>query len=158
PNVTKLVEDAISEIERDESGLRIAIKERLTARLAGHTNAIVWPEKSSAIPDKEPRFLVAYLPLEFSSKPRADQEQVAINLLSRYGDLPRIYRNGLALAIPDRNQVAALRRAVAALLAVERVEKQKTKLKLSSDQMEQLKERRSTEGTAEESAFRLLYD
>ncbi len=48
--------------------------------------------------------------------------------------------------------------AVAASLAVERVEKQKTKLKLSSDQLEQLKERRSTESTAEESAFRQLYD
>jgi hypothetical protein len=193
PNVTKLVEDAVSEIERDEAGLRSAVKERLTKRLADHPGAHVWPEKSSAIPDKEHRFLVAYLPLEVASKPKAEQHQIAIDLLSKCGDRPRIYRNGVALANPDRNQVSALRQAVAALLAVERVEKQKTKLKLSQDQVEQLrrtkennwstrdafgpsrrasgtcqldqlfsfvrlKERRATENTAEESAFRLLYD
>jgi len=35
----------------------------LDARLAGHHTAVVWPGKSQDIPDEDPRFLVAYLPL-----------------------------------------------------------------------------------------------
>ena len=157
PNVTKLVDDAISEVERDEGGLRTAIKERLTKRLAGHSDAVVWPQEAFDIPDKEPRFLIAYLTLDFASKPKAEQNSIGRDLLSRYGDRPRIYRNGLCLAIPDGNQVAGLRRAVAALMAVERVDKNRLKLKLTQDQIEQLRERRGTENSAEESAFRSLY-
>ena len=157
PNVTKLVDDAISEVERDDAALRTAIKDRLTKRLAGHSDAVVWPQEPFDIPDKEPRFLVAYLPLDFASKPKAEQDSIGRELLSKYGDRPRIYRNGLCLAIPDGSQVAALRRAVAALLAIERVEKKKLQLKLTQDQMEQLRERKGTESSAEESAFRSLY-
>jgi len=157
PNVTKLVDDAISEVERDDAALRTAIKERLTRRLAGHPDAVVWPQEAFDIPDKEPRFLVAYLPLDFASKPKAEQDNIGREVLSKYGDRPRIYRNGLCLAIPDGSQVAALRRAVAALLAIERVEKKKLQLKLTQDQIEQLRERKGTESSAEESAFRSLY-
>jgi hypothetical protein len=47
------------------------IKEMLDARLAGHHTAIVWPAKSQDIPHEDPRFLVAYLPLEFAAEDKA---------------------------------------------------------------------------------------
>ncbi len=163
PNVTKLIEDAEQGVSREDAQtkghgpVRDKIKEMLDARLAGHHTAIVWPSRSPDIPDEDPRFLVGYLPLEFSGESKAEQERVAKDMLSKYGDRPRRYRNGIGLAIPDKKQIEALRRAVRYLLAIERVEAKKQQLRLTKDQLDQLKERKRTEQAAAESAFRELY-
>ncbi len=163
PNVTKLIEDAEQEVSRQEAQaggrgpVRDKIKEMLEARLAGHHAAVVWPGKSQEIPDEEPRFLVAYLPLEFAGETKVEQERQAKEFLSKYGDRPRRFRNGLGLAIPDKKQIEALRRAVRYLLAIERVDAKKAQLRLTKDQLDQLKERKRTEEAAGESCFRDLY-
>ena len=163
PNVTKLIEDAEQTIAHEEmqagerGPVRSRIKEMLEQRLAGHHSAIVWPEKSQDIPDGEPRFLVAYLPLEFALAPKQEQERLAKELLTKYGDRPRRFRNGLGLAIPEKKQVQALRRAVRYLLAIERVEERKHQHRLTKEQLEQLRERKRTEEVAAESSFRELY-
>jgi hypothetical protein len=163
PNVTKLIEDAEQTVSREEAQakgrgpVRDKTKEMLDARLAGHHTAVVWPGKSQDIPDEDPRFLIAYLPLEFAGETKADQERQAKEYLSKYGDRPRRYRNGLGLAIPDKKQIEALRRAVRYLLAIERVDAKKQQLRLTKDQLEQLKERKRTEEAAAESCFRDLY-
>lgn len=163
PNVTKLIEDAEQEVSRQEAQakgrgpVRDKIKEMLEARLAGHHAAVVWPGKSQDIPDEDPRFLIAYLPLEFAGETKADQECQAKEYLSKYGDRPRRYRNGLGLAIPDKKQIEALRRAVRYLLAIERVDAKKQQLRITKDQLDQLKERKRTEEAAAESCFRDLY-
>jgi hypothetical protein len=163
PNVTKLIEDAEQSVSREEAQakgrgpVRDKIKELLDARLAGHHTAVVWPGKSQDIPDEDPRFLVAYLPLEFAGETKVEQERQAKEFLSKYGDRPRRYRNGLGLAIPDKKQIEALRRAVRYLLAIERVDAKKQQHRLSKDQLDQLKERKRTEEAAAESCFRDLY-
>ncbi len=162
PNVTKLIEDAEQEVTREDTAnpkagpVRSAIKELLEKRLAGK-QAIVWSETSGEIPNDEPRFLVAYLPLEFAAETRTEQEKRGLALLIQYGDKPRRYRNGIGLAIPEKKQVEALRRAMRYLLAIDRVEGQKAKHRLSKDQLDQLRERRRTEEAAAESALRNLY-
>lgn len=163
PNVTKLIEDAEQSVSREEAQakghgpVRSRIQEMLEARLAGHPTAVVWPAKSQDIPDGEPHFLIAYLPLEFAAESKPDQERQAKELLSKYGDRPRRFRNGLGLAIPDKKQIEALRRAVRYLLAIERVETKKQQHRLTKEQLEQLKERKRTEEAAAESCFRDLY-
>jgi len=163
PNVTKLIEDAEQTVSREEAQakghgpVRDKIKKMLEARLAGHHTALVWPGKSQDIPDQDPRFLVAYLPLEFAGESKTEQERQAKEYLSRYGDRPRRYRSGLGLAIPDKKQIEALRRAVRYLLAIERVDAKKQQLRLTKDQLDQLKERKRTEEAAAESCFRDLY-
>ena len=163
PNVTQLIEDAEQTVSREEAQakgrgpVRDKTKEMLDARLAGHHTAVVWPGKSQEIPDEDPRFLVAYLPLEFAGESKVDQERQAKEFLSKYGDRPRRYRNGLGLAIPDKKQIEALRRAVRYLLAIERVDAKKQQLRLTKDQLDQLKERKRTEEAAAESCFRDLY-
>jgi hypothetical protein len=163
PNVTKLIEDAEQTVAREDSQargqgpVRSKVKEMLDARLAGHHTAIVWPAKSQDIPDEDPRFLVAYLPLEFAAEKKEEQERLDKEYLSKYGDRPRRFRNGLGLAIPDKKQIEALRRAVRYLLAIERVEGKKAQLRLTKDQLDQIKERRRTEQAAAESCFRELY-
>jgi hypothetical protein len=163
PNVTKLIEDAEQAVAREDSQARghgptrSMIKEMLDARLGGHHTAIVWPAKSQDIPDDDPRFLVAYLPLEFAAEVKTEQDRQAREYLTKYGDRPRRFRNGLGLAIPDKKQIEALRRAVRYLLAIDRVETKKQQLRLSKDQLDQLRERKRTEQAAAESCFRELY-
>jgi hypothetical protein len=156
-NVTKLVEDAEQEVARDPDAIRERIKELLQSRLAGKNDAIVWPATTQDLPDKEPYFLVGYMPLEFAGKSAAKQDEEARAMLSKNGDAPRTYRNGVALAIPDKKPMESLRRAVRYLMAVERVDSKKKQHKLSKDQEDQLKERRRTEEAAAETAFRQLY-
>jgi hypothetical protein len=157
PNVTLLVEQEADAVARDERKVLDRIKEMLEARLAGHRTAIVWPEKPADISDKDPSFLVAYLPLEFAGKPRVEQETVAKDLLEKYGDRPRSYRNGLGLAIPSADQVEPLRRAVRYLMAVEQVKLKPKQYNLTDSQKDQLKEREATERGYAESAFLKLY-
>lgn len=163
PNVTKLIEDAEQTVAREDSqacghgSVRSMIKEMLDARLAGHHTAIVWPAKSQDISDEDPRLLVAYLPLEFAAEGKTEQERQAREYLTKYGDRPRRFRNGLGLAIPERKQIEALRRAVRYLLAIDRVEAKKQQLRLTKDQLDQLRERKRTEQAAAESCFRELY-
>ncbi|MDL1960612.1 MAG: DUF499 domain-containing protein [Deltaproteobacteria bacterium] len=163
PNVTKLIEDAEQGVAREDAQaktngpVRGKIKEMLDARLAGHHNTQIWPAKSQDIPDEDPRFLVGYLSLEFAGESKSEQERHARELLSKYGDKPRRYRNGVGLAIPDKKQIEALRRAIRYLLAIERVEVKKRQLRLTKDQLDQLKERKRTEQAAAESCFRELY-
>ncbi|WP_054029999.1 ATP-binding protein [Desulfatitalea tepidiphila] len=163
PNVTKLIEDAEQTVAREDSQarghgpVRSQIMEMLDAQLAGHHTTIVWPAKSQDIPDEDPRFLVAYLPLEFAAEGKSEQERQAKEYLTKYGDRPRRFRNGLGLAIPQKKQIEALRRAVRYLLAIDRVEGKKQQLRLTKDQLEQLRERKRTEQSAVESCFRELY-
>jgi len=73
------------------------------------------------------------------------------------GERPRKYRNGVGLAIPQRDQIEPLRRAVRYLMAIERIEARRAQLRLNRDQQQQLNERKRTEEAAAASAFRQLY-
>ncbi|MGH9651338.1 MAG: DUF499 domain-containing protein, partial [Terriglobales bacterium] len=138
PNVTLLVEQEADAIGKDERRVREKIKELIEARLAGH-HAIVWRDKSSEIDDKEPAFMIAYMPLEFGTKPRAAQEEQAKELFEKCGDTPRKYRNGLGLAVPAADQIEILRRAVRYLLALEQVKSKAKQHNLTDEQKSQVR-------------------
>jgi hypothetical protein len=155
PNVTQVLEDQLTHVKPRE--VEAAIEEELNNRLAGRTAAILWPRNSDGIPDREPRFLLAYLPLDFATLRDAAQEQQAREFLTQYGDRPRRYRNGLGLAAPERRQVEPLRRAKRYLKAIKRVRGKRKSFNLTTAQMQQLKDREDTEKAAFESAIRNLY-
>src|SRR5439155_11631236 len=157
PNVTLLVEQEADAVGRDERRVREHIKEMLEARLAGHRTAIVWPEKPADMPDRDPSFLIAYLPLEFGERPRAGQEAQSKEILEKYGDKPRQYRNGIGLAVPASDQIESLRRAVRYLIAIEQGKAKAKQHNLTDEQKSQLREREATEKAAIESAFLKLY-
>ncbi len=157
PNVTLLIEQEAEQVGRNDKQVRSRIKEMIEARLAGHRNAIVWPESAADIPDRDPSFLVAYLPLEMSGKPRSQQETVAKDYLEKCGEKPRTFRNGVGLAIPAGDQVEILRRSVRYLIATEGVKVKAKQLNLTDEQRGQLRERESTEQAAAESALLKLY-
>lgn len=157
PNVTLLVEQEAEGVARDENRVRDRIKEMLEARLAGHRSAIVWPDKTVGVPNDDPSFLIAYLPLEFAAKPKAGQEAQAKELFEKHGEKPRGYRNGLGLAVPSGDQVESLRRSVRYLVAIEQVKTKARQHNLTDEQRGQLREREATEKAATESALLKLY-
>jgi Protein of unknown function (DUF499) len=156
PNITLLVEQEADVVARDEELVRDKIKEMLEARLAGH-NVYIWPATSGAVPDKETEFIVAYLSLDFGTESKNEQQNIAKNILEKYGDKPRSFRNGLGLAVPAADQIEPLRRAVRYLLAIDRVKNKSKQHNLTDEQKSQLREREATEKAAAESAFLKLY-
>ena len=157
PNVTLLVEQEADAVSRDEDRIRSRIRQMLEERLAGQRSAVVWPAKPADVPDREPRFLIAYLPLEFVAQPAAEQRRAALDICESHGSRAREFRNGLGLAVPMADQIEVLRRAVRYLLAVERVRDKWREHNLTDVQKGQLKERGATERTAAESALLGLY-
>lgn len=155
PNVTQVLEDQLQHVRPNE--VEEAIEDELRRRLTGRTAAILWPRDSAAIPDREPRFLLAYLPLEVGLQGEAAQEEQARELLAQHGETHRRYRNGLALVLPERGQIDPLRRAVRYLKAIERVRSKRKSFNLTTAQMQQLKEREQSEETRFEAAMRNLY-
>lgn len=155
PNINQTVEEEAGYVKPEE--IEKAIEELLHQRLAGRHGARLWPKNSLEISDLEPRFLLAYLRLDFAMLVETVQEEQALQLLGAHGERPRRYRNGVGLAIPERDQVEPLRRAVRYLKAVERVKSKRHQLNLTTPQVQQLDERRRTEETAQEASLRALY-
>jgi hypothetical protein len=128
----------------------------LEARITGR-NAVIWKSKSDDIPDKEPYFLIAYMPLGFDSQSASGREAAAKDIFENYGARPRTYRNGISLAVPATEQIEILRRSVRYLLAIELIRGKSKQLNLTDEQKQQLKEREHTEATVAESALLKLY-
>ena len=155
PNINQILEEEAGNVKPAE--IDKTIEQALYRRLAGREGAIIWRKTSLEIPDREPRFILNYLPLDFALELEATQETLAKELLGQHGDRPRRYRNGVGLAVPERDQVEPLRLAVRYLQAIERVKTKRHQHNLTTAQMEQLKERQRTHETAEESSLRNLY-
>ncbi len=111
----------------------------------GHREELtgVWPDAAGhrlaqAEPSHPPpgAALPAGLPAaRFRPAGRRRPGRQAQDLLTQYGDLPRRYRNGLGLAVPERGQVEPLRRAVRYLKAIELVRDKRQALNLTTAQM-----------------------
>lgn len=157
PNVRLLVEQEAEAIARDANLVEARIRQMIDERMAGQCSAIIWPRKSLDVPDREARFLIAYLPPEFASQPKREQQRVALELFEQCGNQQRQFRNGLGLAVPDTVQVDVLRRTVRLLLALESVQKKWREHNLTDAQKSQLREFNATEKTAAESALLKLY-
>jgi hypothetical protein len=156
PNVTLLVEQESNAVARDERQVEERIKEMLEARITGR-NAVVWKAKSGEIPDKEPYFLVAYMPLDFGTQAHSGREAAAKEIFENFGSGPRKYRNGLGLAVPAAEQIEILRRSVRYLIAIERIREKSKQLNLTDEQKSQLREQEATRTAEGESALLKLY-
>lgn len=157
PNVTLLVEQEVEVVSRDKDLIRDTIRDMLEERLAGNNAAIVWPITAGDIPDRELRFLVGYLPLEFAFKAKGSRLDVARDMFQNCGNRAREFRNAIGLAVPNSGSVDSLQRAVRYLLAIGRVQERWREHNLSLAQKSQIRERYATEVAAAESALLRLY-
>lgn len=159
PNVTLLVEQEADAVSRSEQLVAERIQEMVEQRVSssGAHNAYIWPGRSADVPDRQPEFLLAYLPLDFAGKPKQQREQLALELFEKCGDRPRQYRNALGLAVPSGAEVEGLRRSVRYILAIERVREKARQHNLTDEQKAQLNEKQKTEEGAAEAALLKLY-
>jgi len=155
PNVTLLIEQESNAVARDERQVEDHIREMLEARITGR-NAVIWKAKYGEIPDKEPYFLVAYMPLNFGTQAPTGREAAAKEIFEHCGG-PRKYRNGLGLAVPAAEQIETLRRSVRYLIAIQRIREKSKQLNLTDEQKSQLKEQEATRTAEAESALLKLY-
>lgn len=158
PNVTLLIEQEAEALSRDGDRVRTYIREMIEIRLSGQRAAIIWPNKSTDVPDREAQFLIVYLPLEFATQSEEEKKKKAQEIYENYGIRAREFRNGLGLAVPSIDQIESLRRAIRYLLAVERIQDKGKEHNLTAAQKTQLKERKATETAAAESSLLKLYN
>src|SRR5207249_11330846 len=85
PNVTLLVEQEADAVARDEVRVRGKIREMIEERMGGDRTAIVWPPKPGELPDRDPSFLVAYMPLECGSRGWETREAEVIEYFEKHG-------------------------------------------------------------------------
>ncbi len=155
PNITLLIEQETDSIARDDAITRRRIQDLLEERLGGRKGVILWPTSPADLPDNEPQFILAYLPLEFAAK--TDKEKEAIEFFETGRGKARQFRNGCGLVVPSADQIEGLRRSVRYLIAAERVKTKAHELNLTDAQKSQLREREATERAVAESAILKLY-
>ncbi|MBI4660029.1 MAG: hypothetical protein HY735_14410 [Verrucomicrobia bacterium] len=155
--MTLLVEQEADAVARDEKQVTAKVQEMLEERASGHHGAIIWPADSGAIPDKQPRFQLAFLPLDFTGNSTKEQESHAREFFEKCGSGPRLFKNGLGLAIPSTDHIEGLRRDVRYLQAIERIKKNAKKFNLTKEQANELREREATHSSSAESGFLKLY-
>ena len=156
PNITLLIEQEAETVGHDRDHIMARSRQLIEDRLAGQ-HAIVWPAKPSDVPDHEPQFILAYLPLDFTTKPISLQRRTALDFCEQCGNRQREFRNGLGLAVPSADQVNSLLRGVRYIIAIERIQRKWREHNLTEAQRAQLRERLSTEKAATESAVLKLY-
>ena len=104
PNVTLLIEQESNAVARDERQVEERIKEMLEARITGR-NAVIWKAKSGEIPDKEPYFLVAYMPLDFGTQAPTGREAAAKEIFENCGGPPESIATDLDLPFQPPNRL-----------------------------------------------------
>lgn len=141
PNLNKLLADQARQYEA--SDIIVELKKKLDTvigKVPG-SDSRLWPDDSSAIPDHIPNFQVAYLGPEWADLGRDEIEMSVRQWIELRGNTRRQYKNGLALAIPTLARLDEARQQMRMLLAVQALISARSRYNLSSDQLEELRER-----------------
>lgn len=112
--------------------------------------AVVWPGSPADVDDRALGFRVVYLP------PQWDGGVDAFITDGKGG--PRTYRNALALALPSATSFEEARSSARQTLAIESLLSRASKLNLSPEQKDELKERQKAADTALATALGQAYE
>ena len=157
PNVTLLIEQEADAVARDEASVTARSR-----RCWKSDSQAIMPQSLGRPPPakslmKSPAFRLRIYLSTLPPSPHTEKEALAHEFLEKCGSKPRLYKNGLALAIPAADQTESLRRDIRYFIAVDRVSKSANQHNLTKEQKDELRERKSTHESAAESAFVKLY-
>ncbi|XHX78983.1 MAG: ATP-binding protein [Stenomitos frigidus ULC029] len=156
-NLNKLIADEESKISGND--VLEKIREELGKTLQSSSSKVVlWPKDSSAIPDREPQFSVAYLGHEWAEKSPDTILTEVMSWLEQRGNDKREYKNALAFVIPNKAQIDKARKAGRTAEAIASLIKDKAKYKFSPEDLEELNEKRKDALSDIGAAVRRLYD
>lgn len=141
PNLNKLLADQARQYET--SDILAEMKKKLDGVIGKvhGSDARLWPDDSSAIPDHLPTLQIAYLGPEWADLGRDETEVRVRQWIEMRGSTRRQYKNGLALAIPTATLLDQARQQLRTLLAVEALITGRNRYNLSTDQVDELRDR-----------------
>jgi hypothetical protein len=138
PNLNRLIQQEQDRVERDD--IRARVRDRLEAALgvAGpdRRHVVLWPSSPGEVPDEGDAFRVVYLPPDWSPAALPLERWVLDGSSGQ-----RVNRNALCLVEPASDRFDAARAAARRALAVEALLTQGSKLQLSAEQRDELRER-----------------
>ncbi len=156
PNLNKLIADEALKYGAEE--ISREIEKRLREELGTTRGVALWPREPGQIPDREPVFTLAYLPLEWAERSEVEVEAHVRHLLDHRTGGKREFRNALGFAVPARQPAEVARTAVRAVLAIEELKRQRKRHNFSPEQLEELDERRRRAEDDLTGALRKLYE
>ena len=157
PNLNKMIIDENQRRSSEEIEERFRFE--CSKAIGNERGAIIWPNDTQDVRDRLAEFQIVYLSpswLDVHSD-RERQEQGMQRYIEQCGNGPRRYRNGLALAVPDRRMVEAARNAVRLILTLELVQSQSTQRQLTPQQEAELVERKRNAENELKGAISQLY-
>ncbi len=157
PNLNKMIVDENQRRNDEEIAERLRIE--FGKAIGNDRSAVVWPNDTHEVRDRLPEFQIVYLsPTWLDAHPDSEkQEQGMRRYIEQYGNGPRRYRNGLALAVPDRHKVDVIQNAVRLLLTLELLQSQSQQRQLTPQQDADLAERKRSIENELKGGFSQLY-
>lgn len=137
-NLTKLVKDEADKLDGAE--VLADVRAELERQLRGSTGVALWPDSPGGIADEQPRFTVAYLHPDWSE----DRDPPATFIEQAGRGIPRRYRNGIALVLPDKAQFDRARHAMRIRAAANSLLRQIDKYGFTTEQVEELRDKASS--------------
>lgn len=155
PNINKLIDDEARKVGGDD--VLAYVRKHFEGLLQRTDGAVVWPADSGRVPDRKPRFQVAFLAPANALTDRDEQEKLARDWTEHCGPLKRQYRNALAFAVPDPVKLEAARAAGRLLLSAQALVREKDRHSLGAEDVSELQRREKQYGADLAAAVRQLY-
>jgi hypothetical protein len=157
PNLNKLLNDEARQFET--SDVLQEVKQRLVGIIGNvpGSDARLWPEDSGAIPDRVPVFQIVYLGPEWSTIGQEERSRQVRAWIEHRGTSKRVFKNGLALALPEGRLLDQVRQQTRTLLAVDALLGAKGRYSFSPDQVADLNERRTRLSGDIQASLKQLY-
>lgn len=158
PNLNKLLTDQARQYDSGEVLQEVRKRlENILGRTPG-SDVRLWPDDADAIPDRTPLFIVAYLGPSWADLDDTERLQRARQWIDTRAGGKRLYKNGLALAIPGAGRLDEVRQQTRLLLAVEALRGAKGRYGFTADQMDDLNERQRRLTGDIQAALKRLYE
>jgi predicted AAA+ superfamily ATPase len=141
PTVTKLADDKAEQLKRDPDKIMREIEKRLRADLhaTGDFSRIhPLPHSGQDVPDDlDARLVVLGIDCPYSKEKDNAAEKAAKDILEKRGNTPRLYRNTLVFAAPDKMRLEDLEKETRRFIAWESILADKVALDLTPQQVKQ---------------------
>jgi hypothetical protein len=155
PSLTKLIEQELGKVKTEDAERKI--RERVNEWFGSNTS-IVWPDSAAKIPDGQRQTKLVYLGLSWGEFDEESARQEATKLLLQATSAKRKFLNALGFVLPSKIYGDEAREQARRLLALEVLDrKDKKKLGVSEEQIEELREKLKNARSELEGACRSLY-
>ncbi|MEO9027328.1 MAG: DUF499 domain-containing protein, partial [Ktedonobacteraceae bacterium] len=161
PNLNKMISDEKQRRNEEEieTRLRTEFSTELSKGIGTAREAVIWPDEPLKVRDRLEEHQIVYLsPMWLNANPDLEkQEREKKRYIEECGNIPRQYKNGLTLAVPDARMVQEAENAVRMIMTLELLQSQSTQRQLTAQQNAELVERKNKAVGELKGSFSNLY-